>query len=192
MADNHKLKKADELRTWSLVAPAVLYAVWKNDEDSLPTVAEPIPPRTQDIPAWAKNRNPAALYDMILLLSCALRTLALRSISLDEVNAACEELRMYCRLRLLYGIPLVISHHLAARHYPIFYKYYGPGYAQWLFAFETFNGEMERFNTNGHGGGEMETTLLRNWIRRQLIFELVGYQQQLGFGSDNPLLTATS
>jgi len=50
---------------------------------------------------------------------------------------------------------------------------FGPVYAWWLFAFERFNGMMEKVKHNGHDGGVMELTLLRNWVQTQLIFELL-------------------
>lgn len=173
IGSNPSLKKADELRTWSVIAPAVLYAVWKDHDDRLPTNAAKIPAQTKSIPAWKANRNPEAIFSLIMRLSAALRILALRAISMDEVEAACEDIRQYCRLRLVYGIPLTISHHLAAAHYPEFFERYGPAYAHWLFPFESFNGVIERMKTNGHGNGEMELTMLRKWIQRQLTYDLV-------------------
>lgn len=170
IATNPSLKKADELRTWSIIAPAVLYVVWKDDDDRLPDTAQPIPPNTKARPSW--DRNPRQIYQLILRLSVALRVLALRAISLDECNAAVEDIRQYCRLRLLYGIALTISHHLAM-HYQEFFRRYGPAYAMWLFAFEALNGLLKKINTNRRGAGEMELTFMRSWIRYQLLSDLV-------------------
>ncbi|KAG6862796.1 hypothetical protein C0993_001457, partial [Termitomyces sp. T159_Od127] len=50
---------------------------------------------------------------------------------------------------------------------------FGPVYGWWLFAFERFNGMLEKVNHNGHDGGKMEVTLLRNWVQTQLIYELL-------------------
>ncbi|KAG8977116.1 hypothetical protein FRB93_012274 [Tulasnella sp. JGI-2019a] len=55
MGTNPALKKADELRTWSIIAPVVLYAIWKDETDTLPTHAKPIPPNTKNRPAWDRN-----------------------------------------------------------------------------------------------------------------------------------------
>ncbi|KAG8988072.1 hypothetical protein FRB94_001112 [Tulasnella sp. JGI-2019a] len=96
----------------------------------------------------------------------------MRSITLNEVQRAVEEIRQYCRMRLMYGIALVISHHLAS-HYPLFFALYGPAYAWWLFAFEAYNGDMGNVNTNNHAGGELETTMVRNWVSRQLVLDLL-------------------
>lgn len=118
------------------------------------------------------NRNPKAIFELRIRLSTCLRTLALRSISMNEVNRAMEDLRQYCRLRLLYNIELVISHHVAL-HYPEFFRSYGPAYVWWLFAFESYNGLLEEIKTNGKAGGRMELTLIRNWVQRQLLFDLL-------------------
>ncbi|KAG1831439.1 hypothetical protein DFJ58DRAFT_848212 [Suillus subalutaceus] len=48
-------------------------------------------------------------------------------------------------------------------HYSLVFRQYGPAYATWLFGFECFNGVLEDVNLNGHGGGEMEYSLARDW-----------------------------
>jgi len=50
-------------------------------------------------------------------------------------------------------------------------KMFGPVYSWWLFAFERFNGMLEHVNHNGHDGGRMELTLMRNWVQTHLIYE---------------------
>ncbi|KAF8997092.1 hypothetical protein BDQ17DRAFT_1429299 [Cyathus striatus] len=57
-------------------------------------------------------------------------------------------------------------------HYEWIFKCFGPAYATWVFAFECFNGELEKVNINGQAGGEMELTLLRDWILKQHLHEL--------------------
>jgi hypothetical protein len=81
-----------------------------------------------------------------------------------------EFLRQYCLRCLDLGIHLVINHHLAM-HYEDMIKLFGPIYGWWLFAFERFNGMLEKVNHNGHDGGRMELTLLRNWVQTHLIYE---------------------
>lgn len=49
----------------------------------------------------------------------------------------------------------------------------GPVYAWWLFAFERFNGMLNRVHHNGHDGGRMELTLMRNWVQTHLIYEYI-------------------
>jgi hypothetical protein len=50
---------------------------------------------------------------------------------------------------------------------------YGPAYAWWVFAYERFIGEIGKYNTNGHTGGELEGTLMRGWWKVILTQELV-------------------
>jgi hypothetical protein len=73
---------------------------------------------------------------------------------------------------LALGIHLVINHHLAM-HYEDMIKLFGPIYGWWLFAFERFNGLLEKVKHNGHDGGRMEITLMRNWVQTHLIYELL-------------------
>lgn len=56
-------------------------------------------------------------------------------------------------------------------HYLKFIKLFGPVYGWWLFAFERFNGMLEKVKHNGHDGGRMELTLMRHWVMTHLIYE---------------------
>ena len=75
---------------------------------------------------------------------------------------------------------MVPNHHMAM-HYARLIRLHGPVYAWWLFAFERFNGMLEDVNTNGHANGQMELTLIRNWLIRQRIYELVSLWGQKCF-----------
>ncbi|KAF7304950.1 hypothetical protein MKEN_01209400 [Mycena kentingensis (nom. inval.)] len=72
------------------------------------------------------------------------------------------------------------------QHPPILYRSSHPrlafhlprrrSYAWWVFAFERLLGQLGRYNTNGHGGGEMEMTMMRSWwkaVRCQQLIELM-------------------
>ncbi|KIM73128.1 hypothetical protein PILCRDRAFT_829385, partial [Piloderma croceum F 1598] len=48
-------------------------------------------------------------------------------------------------------------------HYGLFFQL-GPVYAWWLFAFQCFNGLLEKVKLNGHANGVMELTLMRAWL----------------------------
>ena len=56
-------------------------------------------------------------------------------------------------------------------HYHKFIKLFGPIYGWWLFAFERFNGMLEKVKLNGHDGGRMELTLMRHWVMTHLLYE---------------------
>lgn len=81
-------------------------------------------------------------------------------------------LSQYCRMLHALRIHMTINHHLSM-HYFKFIKLFGPVYAWWLFAFERFNGMLEKVKHNGHDGGRMELTLLRNWVMTHLIYEYI-------------------
>lgn len=83
-----------------------------------------------------------------------------------------EFLCQYLTACLDLGIHLVINHHMAI-HYLAMIKLWGPVYSWWLFAFERFNGMLERVKTNGKDGGRAELTLMRNWIMTHLVYDLL-------------------
>ncbi|KAF8968992.1 hypothetical protein BDZ97DRAFT_1754924 [Flammula alnicola] len=73
-------------------------------------------------------------------------------------------------MRSLYDAILLLC---AGMHFADMIALYGPVYAWWLFAFERFNGMLEKVNHNGHDGGRIELTMLRNWVQTHLIYELL-------------------
>jgi hypothetical protein len=78
----------------------------------------------------------------------------------------------YCRQLKTLGIHTTINHHLSM-HYLKFIRLFGPVYGWWLFAFERFNGMLEKVKLNGHDGGRIELTMLRNWVMTHLIYEYI-------------------
>ena len=50
---------------------------------------------------------------------------------------------------------------------------YGPVYGFWSFLYERLNKLLKSYNTNNHGGGEIETTFLREHVRDSRIRDLV-------------------
>ena len=60
-------------------------------------------------------------------------------------------------------------------HYSLFFQLFGPVYAWWLFAFECFNGLLEKVKLNGHANGVMELTLMCAWLECHRLYELVEY-----------------
>lgn len=98
--------------------------------------------------------------------------MANKTITMAQAIAGQMYLRMYCLRMMELGVPLTINHHLAM-HFAHMIKLFGPIYAWWLFAFERFNGMLEKVNHNGHDGGRIELTLMRNWLRSHLLYELL-------------------
>jgi hypothetical protein len=94
----------------------------------------------------------------------------MKTISMAQAHAGQTYLANYCQRMILLGAKLTINHHIAM-HLSQMIKLYGPVYSWWLFAFERFNGMLEKVNHNGHDGGAIELTLLRNWVQTHLIYE---------------------
>jgi hypothetical protein len=170
LGENQSLKKADEWRRLLHITPVLLWWTWKDENDDILDSSPPIPANAKQIPNH--SRNCKQLYDAILLLCAGVRMLASRTISMAQARIGQDFLIQYCRRCIALGINLVINHHLAMHYYDMI-KRFGPVYGWWLFAFERFNGMLEKVNLNGHDGGRMEVTLLRNWVQTHLLYELL-------------------
>lgn len=170
MGENQSLKKADEWRRLLTVAPIVLWYCWREDDDHIPDTEYPLSGNESVKTTHSRRRK--SLYDAILLLCSAVRLLATKTISMHQARAGQEYLSMYCKAMLRLGVDLTPNHHLAM-HFEAMIKRLGPVYGWWLFAFERFNGMLEKVKTNGHDGGEAELTMLRQWVQTHLLYELL-------------------
>ncbi len=170
MGENQSLKKADEWRQLIAITPVLLWVSWRNDFDIIPDSAPPISPAEKITTTCSRNWQ--SLYQAILLLCTSVRLFATRKISMAQAQQAQQFMAQYCRACIRLRITLVINHHLS-HHFCDMIKCFGPVYSWWLFAFEQFNGMLEKVNHNGHDGGHMELTLVRNWVQTHLIYELL-------------------
>ncbi|KAH9834853.1 uncharacterized protein C8Q71DRAFT_710648 [Rhodofomes roseus] len=118
------------------------------------------------------SRNYQEHYSNVLELCTALRIWGSQSISPDEVIRAHECHARACQAWAQMNCHLTPYFHLAA-HNPQFYLRLGPSYAWWAYPYERNNGFLGRFKTNGHTGGELEATMMRGWIKSQLIHDLI-------------------
>jgi hypothetical protein len=164
------LKKADEWRRLLTVTPVILWYTWKGDDDEIPDT-EPGVSANEKI-ATTHSRKRKSLYDAILLLCAAIRLLSTKNISMAQAKAGHQYLAQYCQWLIFLGCTLTINHHISM-HFSAMIKLFGPVYSWWLFAFERFNGMLEKVKTNGRDGGKMELTMLRNWVQTHLIYELL-------------------
>ncbi|THV04206.1 hypothetical protein K435DRAFT_649850 [Dendrothele bispora CBS 962.96] len=176
LGENQSLKKADEWRRLITVTPVLLWLAWREHNDIIPDTEPPLAPNETIKTNHSRKRK--SLYDVIILLCVAIRFLSTKKISMRQANAGMIYLSNYCRGLLLLGASLTINHHLAM-HYTEMIKIYGPVYAWWLFAFERFNGMLEKVKVNGHDGGRIELTMMRYWVQAHLIYEYL-----LGLPSD--------
>ncbi|QRV82786.1 Transposase family tnp2 [Ceratobasidium sp. AG-Ba] len=167
LATKGGLRKADEFRRLVTILPMALWSVWKDPNDLIPDKAEPIPESSDYTEDHIRSRK--KIFDLIVLLSAASRILASWSITLEDVNHGMRLLQRYCQGLLRLGVHLQPNHHFSM-HYERCFRLYGPAYAWWLFAFERFNGILEKVPINRHPE-DYETILCRFWTRVQRIFE---------------------
>ena len=170
LGENQSLKKADEWRRLLTVTPVVLWSTWKDENDNIPDTEPPLSANEKISTKHCRKRK--TLYDAVLSLCAAIRLLSTKKISMSQAKAGQTYLANYCRRLVLLGVDVTISHHLAM-HFASMIKLFGPVYAWWLFAFERFNGMLERVKHNGHDGGRVELTMLRNWVQTHLIYDLL-------------------
>ena len=96
-----------------------------------------------------------------------------RSTTSNEDSDICKNIASFC-----FELVHLIINHLLAIHYVDIFRRYGPAYVWWLFAFERCKGEQEEVNLNGRDDGTMELTLMRNWITKHRLFELVSFNSE--------------
>lgn len=170
--NDHSLPKADQWRNLSHILPFVLWICWRDPSGNIRSVAPSIPSNAKSRPAW--KRDVRVIYKLSLYLSVAERILARHAITPADVDQGQSYLQLYCQGLQALGIPQTINSHLAM-HYSLVFRRYGPVSSTWLFSYERNNGILEDTNLNGHGGGEMEWSLARDWVEKQRLYELVSH-----------------
>ncbi|RDB30064.1 hypothetical protein Hypma_014106 [Hypsizygus marmoreus] len=168
LGENQSLKKADEWRRLLTITPVILWWAWRDANDEIPFGEPPLPPTAKFIPQHSRNYR--SIYGAVLKLCTGIQILASRAISMARGESGQDFLAQYCRNLKALGIHTTINHHLSM-HYTKFLKLFGPVYGWWLFAFERFNGMLEKVKHNGHDRGRMELTLMRHWVMTHLLYE---------------------
>lgn len=170
LGDDNSLPKEDQWRRLSSIHPVVLWVCWKDQRSRIKKVAPTVPANAKTQPKF--RRNLPAIYNLVLYLSVAERILASKAMSVNDVDRGQRYLQLYCQGLHKIGAHQTINNHLAM-HYSLVFRRFSPAYATWLFGFERFNGVLENVNLNGHGGGEMEYSLAREWVGKHRLYELV-------------------
>ena len=118
------------------------------------------------------DRNYCRHYEAVLEHCTSVRIYATRSITPNEVMRAAECHSRACRSWARMHCHLTPNFHLS-EHNPDFILRYGlvPGW--WCMPLEQNNGFLKKFKHNGHSGGELESTLMRGWMKYSLISDLV-------------------
>ncbi|KAE9387733.1 hypothetical protein BT96DRAFT_837285 [Gymnopus androsaceus JB14] len=173
LGKNQSLKKADEWRCLLTVTPIVLWYAWRDADDSIPDTEPAVSPNENITTPHSCKR--LSLYSPILFLCMSVRLLATKQVSMAQAFTGQTYFAHYCVAMIGLGVILTINHHLAM-HFADMIKRFEPVYAWWLFAFERFNGMLEKVKNNSHDGGRVELTLLWNWVQSHLLY---GYLQAL-------------
>lgn len=135
------------------------------DEDS-----DDIDSTAEDLDAPSRNYHDHYLNS--LRFCAAIRIIVSQEISADEAErgqtflsqAFASWAEMRCHLTPNFHRGMHILEYILA---------YGPVYGWWVFCYERFIGMVGKFNNNGHGGGELEATIMRGWWKTIRCQELV-------------------
>ncbi|CDO77902.1 hypothetical protein BN946_scf184624.g1 [Trametes cinnabarina] len=124
----------------------------------------------------AKNiqtvRNYAQHYEAIINWCVSLRIMGSQSYTPWEIVRAERLHADACQAWARMGCHLTPNFHLLC-HEPRLILRVGPVYGWWGFPYERHNGFLGGMKNNGHIGGEMEATMMRGWLKHQLIFDLI-------------------
>ncbi|KAG9124610.1 hypothetical protein FRC07_010956 [Ceratobasidium sp. 392] len=146
-----------------------LWSVWKNPDDSIPNGAEPIPEDSSYTEDHIRSRQ--QIFSLTILLSAASHLLTSWSITLEDVSHGQTLLQRYCQGLLHLAVQLKPNRHFAM-HYKRSFQRYGPAYAWLLFAYECFNGILEKVQINCHPE-DYETILARFWTCMHRLYEML-------------------
>ncbi|KAK0434778.1 hypothetical protein EV421DRAFT_1275187 [Armillaria borealis] len=111
-------------------------------------------------------------YDNLLQFTVAIRILSSHEISPMEVKrgcgALCRAVQTWAGMRCLLTPYFHISMHFEAQ-----FLRFGPCPVFGAYPYERNNRTLIRFNKNGHSGGELECTMMRNWWKTTFIQDLI-------------------
>ncbi|KAI0686772.1 hypothetical protein C8T65DRAFT_747250 [Cerioporus squamosus] len=124
------------------------------------------------------TRNYREHFDTICEWQSAIRIWSSQSITVAEARRAQDCHNRACQAWARMGAHLTPYFHLLS-HLKLWILRYGPLYAQWGFPFEQKNGWLSKLRHNGHQGGELESTMLRGWIKLDLVYELISWLENL-------------
>jgi hypothetical protein len=141
-------------------------------EDLHARTEKPTAEQLHKVNTTRSGRNYLQHYRAILELSVALRVLASRELSPNDVRRGCDAMARAFQIWARMAIHMTPYFHLVM-HFPDIFLAMGPAYGWWTFPYERNNGFLGRFNHNGHAGGELEATMMRGWWKSMFVYELV-------------------
>lgn len=125
-------------------------------------------------PISAPSRNYHDHYVNAMNACVGLRILASRSVTRREAERGQQLLSYSFQSWASMNAHLTPNFHYAMHMLEYIYAL-GSVYNFWVFPFERFMGVLSRFKTNGHKGGELESTLMRGWWKSMSCHNIVSY-----------------
>ncbi|KEP47894.1 transposase family Tnp2 protein [Rhizoctonia solani 123E] len=134
------------------------------------------------------SRSPKYYLVNFVRLALALRSIFCHEITRNSVAFGQRLLSRMCISLVEMNVYLSPSFHWMM-HFESFVLKFGSPYNFWTYPFERANGLLTRINKNGHGLGELETTMARGWYKRIACTALVQQLQDIPNPSDDDKLT---
>lgn len=130
--------------------------------------------REEDLPddCLSMDRNYRHHYDAVLNVCAAARIWGSQSITPRETDRGQSAFSYACSSWARMNCHLTPYNHIVCHMGSVILRL-GPTYGFHLFGPESNNGRLVRVNNNGHTGGELEATMMRSWIKKSLIYDLV-------------------
>ncbi|OBZ73172.1 hypothetical protein A0H81_06975 [Grifola frondosa] len=138
------------------------------------------PEEFDDIPKVAMDRNYRRHFNVVMEWCAAIRIWSSQSISVEEASRAHDCHARACQTWAQMNCHLTPYFHLLMHLTSSYLLRLGPIYSWWAYPYERNNGLLGRFKHNGHGGGELEATLMRGWTKMTLIHDLILHLEALG------------
>ncbi|KAF8576758.1 hypothetical protein K439DRAFT_1655194 [Ramaria rubella] len=178
--------KADQLRNVIVILPVALWHTW-NVDGTTPDGAAPAPSEksktgksfiANEEPAQTMDRNYRRHFDAVLQLCVSNRIYASHSTSPYELQRAAHCYSRACQEWANLRCHLTPYHHIGL-HLDMQFLRVGPSYAAWALPYERHNGFLAKIKHNRHTGGELEATMMRGWVKAQLVNDLVNRFESL-------------
>ncbi|PCH36567.1 hypothetical protein WOLCODRAFT_20614 [Wolfiporia cocos MD-104 SS10] len=196
--------KADQWRNLLAIPPVALYVAWEVDGD-IPDADAPWPRPSTNAGKYLQHqeellqerrlkfyatsperaapstidRNYVRHYTNAIELCVAIRIWASRTITPEESMRAHASHSHACKSWCRMGCHLTLYFHISCHFHDAILRL-GPVYGWWTYPFERNNGFLAKFSHNGHSGGELEATLMRGWVKSQLLHDLIRHIESLG------------
>lgn len=97
----------------------------------------------------------------------------LKDVIISPISPSADCTQLMRSFFQLYGAHVLKPNHHWSIHTASFLRDYGPIYGFWTFLFERLNKVLKSFRSNNHGGGQLECTFFREFLRTSQVSRLV-------------------